>query len=120
MAQVIKLDVIIPTRIEGNWKLTQKEQDCIVWSILSGCSLDKAYLAFVHPEMATSPKALKMYANQFASSVEVRNYISGYQERLNSFFSNLRGENKPTVKPATPTTAPLSAEERAKNKRHRL
>lgn len=73
----------IPIRpTAGKYQLSQNEMDCIVWQVLSGCKKERAYLAFVRPDLATSPMVLKKTSDQFFSMVDVRNFISNYLNTL--------------------------------------
>lgn len=66
----------------GNFRLKKEEMDCITWFVLSGCSKLEAFLLFVHPELRSSPKVAKEYANEFFASPMVQSYMIAYNNTL--------------------------------------
>lgn len=66
----------------GNFRLKKEEMDCITWFVLSGCTKTEAFVLFVHPELRTSPKIAKEYANEFFASPMVQSYMISYNNTL--------------------------------------
>lgn len=68
--------------------LTQNEQTCLTWYVLSGCNKKDAYLTFVRPDMFDSraKAAVDDYIKQFYARKEVLDYMDAYQSTLNSFL----------------------------------
>ena len=66
----------------GNFRLKKEEMDCITWFVLSGCTKLEAFLLFVHPELRSSPRVAKEYANEFFASPMVQSYMIAYNNTL--------------------------------------
>lgn len=73
-------------RPKGKYSLSQEEQDCLTWMILSGRSKMDSFTTFVRPDLRQS-KGAQQWADQFFSYSEVRNYIKEYEQTLKDFFS---------------------------------
>lgn len=74
------------------YDLTDREKDCIVWYVLSGCKKEDAYLIFVRPDLVVSRKILSVESTQFFASTEVRNFISAYKNTLEGVQNEETGE----------------------------
>lgn len=79
----------IPLRPEGFVStLTQEEQSCLTWMVLSGCQRKDAFVTFIRPDMyASKAKAtVDEYIKQFFSRKEVKDYTEAYQKTLSAFL----------------------------------
>lgn len=79
--------VSIPLRPSGfSTNMSQDEQDCLTWYVLSSCKKEDAYVHFINPAMKVSPVTLKSAVKQFFDDSESLRYISAYEECLQSLF----------------------------------
>lgn len=78
-----KTDIPMRPKDKRRYDLTDREKDCIVWHVLSGCKKEDAYLIFVRPDLAISKQNLKMATSQFFASADVRNFMMSYKYTLN-------------------------------------
>lgn len=64
--------------------LTQPEQSCLTWYVLSGCTKKDAFITFARPDMLSSKAkaAIDEFIKQFFARKEVREYITAYEETL--------------------------------------
>lgn len=69
---------LIPIRPVGAFRLSQAEQNCLTWYVLSGCKRDEAFAAFVRPDLSGNPSILSQYASQFFASQPVLEYLEAY------------------------------------------
>lgn len=69
---------LIPMRPVGAFKLSQAEQNCLTWYVLSGCKRDEAFAAFVRPDLSGNPTILSQYASQFFASKPANEYADAY------------------------------------------
>lgn len=78
--------------------LSQPEQTCLTWFVLSGCTRKEAYLAFAHPEfmVSGSKPAFASSMKEFFASKEAKEYIEAYQKTLNNFLHPAQGKAKAT------------------------
>lgn len=67
--------------------LTQPEQSCLTWYILSGCTKKEAFVTFARPDMLGSKAkaAIDDYVKQFFARRESKEYMSAYEETLEEF-----------------------------------
>lgn len=80
---------LIPLRPDDFYSsLSQPEQTCLTWFVLSGCARKDAYLAFAHPEfwVSVSKPAFEASMKEFFASKEAKEYIEAYQKTLNNFL----------------------------------
>ena len=76
---------LIPIRPKGfASNLTQEEQDCCTWYLLSGCNKKDAFLAFARPDMLNSraQAAIDEYVRQFFARKEVKEYLLVYEQTI--------------------------------------
>lgn len=100
------MSVRIPMRPEGLvTPLTDAEQDCLTWQVLSGCKKEDAYVMFVNPSVRVSKPAWKKATDMLFDSVEAIQYIDAYRSTLELFMN-------PAHKPAA-----VSDEERRRRKK---
>lgn len=68
--------------------LTQAEQSCLTWYVISGCTKKDAFITFARPDMLGSKAkaAIDDYIKQFFSQKEVSAYLDAYEATLNSFL----------------------------------
>lgn len=79
----------IPLRPEGfTTRLTQPEQACLTWYVLSGCARKEAFLTFARPDMLDSKAkaAIDDYVKQFFARRECLEYIDAYEKALEAFL----------------------------------
>lgn len=89
--------------------LTQEEQNCLSYYVISGCKREDAFVAFVNPALKVSAATLKKVTDQFFSGKDAKDYIEAYTTTLESVL-----HPKPTQK------IEKSAEERKKAKEDAL
>lgn len=77
-----KTDIPLRPKDKRRYDLTDREKDCIVWYVLSGCKKEDAYLIFVRPDLSISRQNLKIATTQFFASADVRNFMSSYKYTL--------------------------------------
>ena len=80
---------LIPLRPEGYVSsLTQPEQSCLTWFILSGCTKKEAFITFARPDMLGSKAkaAVDDYVRQFYARKDVKEYLEHYEKTLNDFL----------------------------------
>lgn len=73
---------LIPMRPVGAFRLSQAEQNCLTWYVLSGCKRDEAFAAFVRPDLAGNPSILTQYSSQFFASQPATEYVGAYTTTL--------------------------------------
>lgn len=98
---------IIPLRPEGlKTQLSQSEQTCLTFYVLFGCSREEAFFKFARPDMESSQAkaVVKETIKQFYSRVDVKDYITAYQDTLKDLLN-------PKKKDPTPKES-VSLEER--------
>lgn len=78
-----KTDIPLRPKDRRRYDLTDREKDCIVWHVLSGCKKEDAYLIFVRPDLSISRQNLKIATTQFFASADVRNFMMSYKYTLN-------------------------------------
>lgn len=68
--------------------LSQPEQACLTWYVLSGCTKRDAFITFARPDMLGSKAkgAVEEYIKQFFSTKDARDYIEAYEKTLNLFL----------------------------------
>lgn len=68
--------------------LTQDEQNCLSYYVISGCAKKDAFLAFARPDMLNSraQAAIDEYVRQFFARKESREYILAYETTLERFL----------------------------------
>lgn len=91
-------NTIIPMRPEGfNSSLTQGEQTCLTWLVLSGCSKEDAFFLFARPDMAESRAraVVKETIKQFYARAEVKEYLMAYRTALEELVNPKRKEKEP-------------------------
>ena len=68
--------------------LSQAEQSCLTWYVLSGCSKKDAFITFARPDMLDSKAkaAIDEYVKQFFSRKEVISYMEAYQDTMDKFL----------------------------------
>lgn len=91
-------NTIIPMRPEGfNSSLTQGEQTCLTWLVLSGCSKEDAFILFARPDMAESRAraVVKETIKQFYARAEVKEYLMAYRTTLEDLVNPKRKEKEP-------------------------
>ena len=79
----------VPLRPDGyTTKLTQPEQACLTWYVLSACSRKDAFITFARPDMLDSKAkaAVDDYVKQFFARKECAEYIEAYEKTLDSFL----------------------------------
>lgn len=89
---------IIPLRPENYvTKLTQDEQSCLTWYVISGCSRKEAFLIFARPDMFNSKAkaAVEDYVKQFYAQAEVAGYLEAYRGTLDNFLHPKAVKEKP-------------------------
>lgn len=89
---------IIPMRPGGfNSSLTQGEQTCLTWLVLSGCSKEDAFILFARPDMADSKAkpVVKETIKQFFARAEVKEYLMAYRTTLEDLVNPKRKEKEP-------------------------
>lgn len=97
---------LIPMRPAGFVSdLTQSEQTCLTWFVLSGCSKADAYLKFVRPDFVDSKAkpAVDSAVRQFYAAKPVKDYIDAYTATINDLL---------TPKPVVSTSPKGTIEER--------
>lgn len=92
--------------------LTQPEQSCLTWFVLSGCSKKEAFITFARPDMLESKAkaAVDDYIKQFFARKESIAYIEAYERTIKDF---MRPPAKPT---AAQTTSIEERKAKAKTK----
>lgn len=76
---------LIPLRPKDfSTSLTQAEQSCLTWYVISGCTKKEAFITFARPDMLGSKAkaAIDEYIKQFFAQKEVKDYIDAYEETL--------------------------------------
>lgn len=65
--------------------LSQPEQSCLTWYVISGCSRKDAFITFARPDMldTKAKAALDEYVKQFFARKEVKEYIEAYEKTVN-------------------------------------
>lgn len=68
--------------------LSQAEQSCLTWYVISGCSRKDAFITFARPDMLDSKAkaAIDEYVKQFFSRKDVISYMEAYQDTVESFL----------------------------------
>lgn len=86
--------------------LTQSEQSCLTWYVLSGCSRKDAFITFARPDMLNSraKAAIDDYVKQFFARKDVKDYIMAYDATIKEYLH-------PTKKDE-PKTDTVSVEEK--------
>lgn len=69
-----------------DYGLTEKEKDCVVWYVISGCMREDSYMCFVRPDLAISRPNLMKATNQFFAAPSVRDFMSDYMRTLEKFI----------------------------------
>ena len=80
---------LIPLRPDNFYtQLSQQEQSCLTWLVLSGCPRKEAYLTFAHPEFLTSGSkaSFETLMKEFFASKDAKAYLEAYQKTLDEFF----------------------------------
>lgn len=85
--------------------LSDDEQNCLSYFVLSGCKREDAFACFVQPALRTSPPTLSKVTTQFFSSKDAKEYIDAYTQTLEAVM-------RPTPKQNLEKTA----EERKKDR----
>lgn len=77
--------------------LSQPEQTCLSWYVLSGCTRKEAYLAFAHPEfmVSGSKPAFEASMKEFFASKDVKAYIEAYNKTLDAFLHPVQVKSEP-------------------------
>lgn len=100
------MNVRIPMKPEAyGTPLTEAEQNCLTWQVLSGCKKEDAYAMFVNPAVRVSKTAWKKATDMLFDSKEAIDYIDAYKSTLELFMN-------PSNKPAA-----MSDEERRRRKK---
>lgn len=94
--------------------LTQEEQTCLTWHVISGCTRRDAFITFARPDMLNSraQAAIDEYVRQFFARREVKEYLVAYETTLENFLNPAKG-----LKPFAPE---LSLEERKAKAKEKL
>lgn len=90
----------IPLRPDGFVSnLTQPEQACLSWYVLSGCSRKDAFIAFARPDMLSSKAkaAVDDYVKQFFSGKDAKEYIEQYERTIDAFLHPAPVKSEPAV-----------------------
>lgn len=68
--------------------LSQSEQSCLTWFVLSGCSKADAYLKFVRPDFVDSKAkpAVDSAVRQFYAAKPVKDYIEAYTATIKALL----------------------------------
>lgn len=99
------MSVRIPMRPGGFvTPLTDAEQDCLTWQVLSSCKKEEAYAMFVNPAIRVSKPAWKKATDMLFDSIEAIQYVDAYRSTLDLFMD-------PSHRPS-----PMTDEERRKRK----
>lgn len=80
---------IIPLRPKDfSTNLSQDEQSCLTWYVLSSASKKEAFVLFARPDMLSSKakSAFEEYVKQFYARKEVREYLEAYEQTINEFL----------------------------------
>lgn len=84
---------IIPLKPKGTYsQLTENEQDCLTWLVLSGRKRLDVFIEFVRPDLDKSPQAAKTYCEQFFAVADTRNYLKDYEETIRDFLTPKKKE----------------------------
>ena len=67
--------------------LTDNEQDCLTWFVLSSCNKDDAYAMFINPAIKVSKPAWRKATDMFFDSIEAIQYINAYRSTLEVFMN---------------------------------
>lgn len=75
-----------PQNVVSN--LSQAEQTCLTWFVLSGCNRKDAFLAFARPDFIISGKkpVVEATIKEFFASKAAKDYIEAYQKTLDEFL----------------------------------
>lgn len=84
--------------------LSDDEQNCLSYYVLSGCKKEDAFAAFVQPALRTSAPTLAKVSAQFFASKDAKDYIETYTQTIEAVLH-------PSPKPKSEKTA----EERKKD-----
>lgn len=89
---------IIPLRPKDfSSPLSQQEQACLTWFVLSGCTKKEAFVTFARPDMLGSKAkaAVDDFVKQFFARKESKDYISAYEDTLSEILNGKRRESRP-------------------------
>lgn len=81
---------IIPLRPKDfSSPLSQSEQSCLTWYVISGCTRKDAFITFARPDMLNSKAkaAIDEYIKQFFARKEVKEYVDAYESTLKEFIN---------------------------------
>lgn len=84
--------------------LSDDEQNCLSYYVLSGCKREDAFVAFVNPALKVSAGTLKKVSDQFFAGKDAKEYIEAYTQTIDAVMH-------PAPKPKSEKTA----EERKKD-----
>lgn len=94
---------IIPLRPKDfTSPLSQAEQSCLTWFVLSGCTRKEAFVTFARPDMLNSKAkaAIDEFVKQFFAGKEAKEYLAAYEQTIVDFITPKKKE-APAVDPAT-------------------
>lgn len=68
--------------------LSQPEQACLTWYVISGCTRKEAFITFARPDMLDSKAkaAVDDYVKQFFASKDALAYIDAYEATVKAFL----------------------------------
>lgn len=77
---------LIPLRPSVGTTLSDNEQNCLVWHVITGCRPVDAFRIFVKPELSVSPTTLEKVSAQFFASRPAMIFIESYKETMDKFL----------------------------------
>lgn len=83
---MIQLPIPMRPQTERAFDLTQEEQNCLSYYVLSGCSQGEAFKTFVRPDLAVSKLTLGKAAKQFFACKDAIIYIEEYTNTIKRLF----------------------------------
>lgn len=89
---------VIPLRPKDfSSPLSQQEQACLTWFVLSGCTKKEAFVTFARPDMlgSKSKAAVDDFVKQFFARKESKEYISAYEDTLGEILKGKKRESRP-------------------------
>lgn len=95
---------LIPLRPENFVStLSQPEQACLTWYVLSGCTRRDAYITFARPDfMVSKAKAsVEDHIKQFFARNEVKEYVEAYTATINAVLHPKQETKEVTPKEST-------------------
>ena len=87
---MIQLPLPMRPQTDRSYDLTQEEQSCLSYAVLSGCSQADAFKTFVRPDLSLTKLTLGKAAKQLFASKDAILYLEDYKKTLEKY---LGGDN---------------------------